>query len=158
VEEAAAAGRQFDVVLMDMCMPVLGGVEATQVRTWLLAGQAVASAAVAIFLLGVGCGACTAAAPSWLQLASTPTRASHLKQCSLTHPALANPSLPQEIRALGCTLPIVAMTANASERDRVECIAAGMDAAGMDGFLSKPVLKEQLSVAIREAIQGGHRQ
>ncbi|PRW57078.1 hybrid sensor histidine kinase response regulator [Chlorella sorokiniana] len=88
VEEAAAAGRQFDVVLMDMCMPVLGGVEATQ-----------------------------------------------------------------EIRALGCTLPIVAMTANASERDRVECIAAGMD-----GFLSKPVLKEQLSVAIREAIQGGHRQ
>lgn len=44
------------------------------------------------------------------------------------------------------------MTANASERDRVECIAAGMD-----GFLSKPVLKEQLTVAIREAIQVGGR-
>ncbi|KAL4451935.1 hypothetical protein ABPG75_007597 [Micractinium tetrahymenae] len=87
VEEAAAAGQPFDVVLMDMCMPVLGGVEATQ-----------------------------------------------------------------EIRQLGCQTPIVAMTANASERDRVECITAGMD-----GFLSKPVLKEQLSVAIREATQGGHR-
>lgn len=65
VEEAAAGGCQFDVILMDMCMPVLGGVEATQ-----------------------------------------------------------------EIRGLGCGVPIVAMTANASERDRVECIAAGMD-----GFL-----------------------
>ncbi|PSC70789.1 hybrid sensor histidine kinase response regulator [Micractinium conductrix] len=87
VEEAEAGGAPFDVILMDMCMPVLGGVEATQ-----------------------------------------------------------------EIRQLGCRVPIVAMTANASERDRVECIAAGMD-----GFLSKPVLKEQLSVAIREATQGGHR-
>ena len=47
-------------------------------------------------------------------------------------PGLALPSLcsAQEIRQLGCQVPIVAMTANASERDRVECIAAGMD-----GFL-----------------------
>lgn len=49
---------------------------------------------------------------------------------SAAHRLLPIHALPQEIRALGCTVPIVAMTANASERDRVECIAAGMD-----GFL-----------------------
>ena len=73
---------QFDCVLMDMAMPVMGGVDATR-----------------------------------------------------------------EIRAAGHRLPIVAMTANAGERDRAECVAAGMD-----GFLSKPVLREQLARALLSAM------
>ncbi|KAK9831531.1 hypothetical protein WJX81_006368 [Elliptochloris bilobata] len=87
VAAGAPDGRQFDVVLMDMSMPVMGGVEATQV-----------------------------------------------------------------IRRAGMALPIVAMTANASDRDRDECLAAGMD-----GFLSKPVLKDRLAEAIMLVISGRAR-
>ena len=41
------------------------------------------------------------------------------------------------------------MTANASDKDRDECLGAGMD-----GFLSKPVLKDRLSEAILSVISG----
>ena len=50
--------------------------------------------------------------------------------CPIPTQVLGGVEATQEIRQLGCAVPIVAMTANASERDRVECIAAGMD-----GFL-----------------------
>lgn len=79
----SAGGLRWDIVLMDMCMPVLGGVQATAA-----------------------------------------------------------------IRKMGCTLPIVAMTANALEKDREECLNAGMD-----GFLSKPVLREQLAGCIQDTLQ-----
>jgi CheY-like chemotaxis protein len=73
--------KKIDVVLMDMCMPVMNGVEATKA-----------------------------------------------------------------IRNLGCLIPIVAMTANAEDKDKEQCLAAGMN-----GFLSKPVLREQLAGCIMEA-------
>lgn len=40
------------------------------------------------------------------------------------------------------------MTANASDKDRDEC-----QAAGMDGFLSKPVLKDRLADAIMSVLE-----
>lgn len=85
VAEAASGGRRIDAVLMDMCMPVMGGVEATR-----------------------------------------------------------------SIRALGSSIPIVAMTANALDKDKEECLASGMN-----GFLSKPVLREQLAACILEACGPG---
>ncbi|KAK9865276.1 hypothetical protein WJX84_009097 [Apatococcus fuscideae] len=77
--------RMFDLVLMDMAMPVMGGVTATEV---------------------------------------------------------IRRQLRQEV-------PIIAMTANASDRDRDECLQAGMD-----GFLSKPVLKDRLAEAILLVLSG----
>eukprot|EP00891_Asterochloris_glomerata_P000073 jgi/Astpho2/73/Aster-04547 len=81
--------RPFDVILMDMAMPVMGGVEATKT----------------------------------------------IRQGELQH-----------------NTPIIAMTANASDKDRDECLDAGMD-----GFLSKPVLKDRLSEAILSVISGRRR-
>jgi CheY-like chemotaxis protein len=80
---SSSSQQPFTIVLMDMAMPVMGGVEAT--RT---------------------------------------------------------------LREDGFTLPIVAMTANASDKDRDECAAAGMN-----GFLSKPVLRDQLARAMLAAVE-----
>ncbi len=51
--------------------------------------------------------------------------------------------------APGARLPIIALTANAFEEDRDACLAAGMD-----GFLSKPIQREALLAAIDQAIAG----
>ncbi|KAG2429247.1 hypothetical protein HXX76_011016 [Chlamydomonas incerta] len=79
----AAHAAMFDVVLMDMAMPVMGGVDATRA-----------------------------------------------------------------IRRLGSAVPILAMTANASDRDRDACFEAGMD-----GFLTKPILRAALAEALVKVLE-----
>lgn len=49
----------------------------------------------------------------------------------------------RRLRAAGCTIPIVALTANASEEDRAACMDAGMNA-----FLTKPIERARLSEAL----------
>jgi CheY-like chemotaxis protein len=78
----------YDLILMDMSMPVMGGVEATR----------------------------------------------------------AIRQLPD---GLSSRVPILAMTANALDKDRDECRAAGMD-----GFLCKPVLRDRLTEAMLQVMEG----
>lgn len=63
-------------------------------------------------------------------------------------PVLDGLEATREIRALPGRQPIIiALTANAFQTDRDQCIAAGMD-----DFLSKPVRKTQLLAVLRDAI------
>lgn len=63
-------------------------------------------------------------------------------------PVMNGVEATRTLRAKGLTLPIIALTANAGDADRAECLAAGMD-----GFLCKPVLKEQLAAALGGMLQ-----
>ncbi|GAX73564.1 hypothetical protein CEUSTIGMA_g1015.t1 [Chlamydomonas eustigma] len=85
---AQVCSSNYDLILMDMSMPVMGGVEATRVIR----------------------------------------------------------KLPDSFSS---RVPILAMTANASDKDRDECRAAGMD-----GFLCKPVLKDRLTEAMLQVMEG----
>ena len=57
----------------------------------------------------------------------------------------ATRAIRERERATGGTaVPIIAVTANAYEEDRLRCLDAGMT-----GYLSKPVTEDQLHVALR---------
>jgi two-component system sensor histidine kinase/response regulator len=90
VDAVRLAPVQYDLVLMDMMMPEMGGLEATE-----------------------------------------------------------------EIRRLssqGWAVPIVALTANAFRRDEIQCLAAGMD-----GFISKPIAAESLISVLDRVLNGTMR-
>lgn len=61
-------------------------------------------------------------------------------------PGISGPDTTRRLRAAGCTLPVIGVTANASTEDRRVCRAAGMT-----GFLPKPVTLARLAEAIAEA-------
>jgi PAS domain S-box-containing protein len=61
-------------------------------------------------------------------------------------PVMDGVEATRRIRAAGATLPIVAMTANAMEADRMRCLEAGMN-----GFLAKPVRGPELAAVIDAA-------
>jgi DNA-binding response OmpR family regulator len=44
-------------------------------------------------------------------------------------------------------MPVVAMTANATESDRERCLAAGMD-----DYLPKPIVREALAAMLRQHV------
>ena len=54
------------------------------------------------------------------------------------------------LRGRGYEGPIVALTASASVEEKDRCIAAGMD-----GFLAKPVRKSELRDAIQNYVKAG---
>lgn len=61
-------------------------------------------------------------------------------------PGISGPETTRRLRAAGCELPVIGVTANASTEDRKTC-----EAAGMTGFVAKPVTLVRLAEAMAEA-------
>ena len=65
--------------------------------------------------------------------------------CARVADSKATAALRKHELALGRHTPILALTANAMQGDRDRCLAAGMD-----GYVTKPIQRAQLFRAIRE--------
>lgn len=63
-------------------------------------------------------------------------------------PVMDGLTATEKLREEGCTIPIVAMTANAFEEDRNKCMAAGMD-----GFITKPLKKNDIIVELERFLE-----
>ena len=69
-----------------------------------------------------------------------------LMDCQM--PVMDGIEATRRLRARGCDLPIIALTAGVLTEERDACLAAGMDA-----FLSKPVRIGDLLTAIDDSMQ-----
>ncbi|MEG3841583.1 response regulator [Microcoleus sp. herbarium14] len=130
IEVLEALRRQpYDVVLMDVQMPEMDGLEAT---------RRIRSQFGADFTLENPTGE----SEVWATDEQSNHRKSQIENPTLTDEESNNPK--SQIQNLKSIRPmIVAMTANAMQGDREECMAAGMD-----DYLSKPIEIEELVRAL----------
>ncbi len=71
----------------------------------------------------------------------------HLVFMDMRMPEMDGTQATRRLRQQGYTGKIVAVTANASEKDRQACLDAGMD-----GFISKPIVMEGLEITIKNVL------
>lgn len=67
----------------------------------------------------------------------------------MSMPGMGGCDATRALRAAGIRTPVIGFTANASTADRDACLASGMD-----GHLSKPVLRDRLAEALLLVLTG----